>query len=187
MSQTCHLDLITNSGKFIISKKKDLIHYFITICSNLSLCRFNIQKANLAGPNSLKPVSTSGKPLPTPIDIEGQLSPTSGTSIKLSWNLPNDTKNRNYKYGVYYGVNYKEILTGDPETTTDTTIMIKGLHACEKYSFVVAIVGPQSFGPPSVPISVSTKFSPGAPPKNLQVNSLFHYVYLFHLGVCTSE
>ena len=179
MSQTCPLDLITNSG----NQKKDLINYFITICSNLSLRRFNIQKANLAGPNSLKPVSTSGKPLPTPIDIEGQLSPTSGTSIKLSWNLPNDTKNRNYVYGVYSGVNYKEILTGDPVNTTDTTIMIKGLHACEKYSFVVAIVGPQSFGPPSVPIAVSTKFSPGAPPKNLQVNSLFHYVYLFHLGV----
>ena len=79
---------------------------------------------------------------------------------------------------MYYGVNYKEILTGTPLTTKDTTITVKDLHACEKYSFVVAIVGPQSFGPPSVPIAVSTKFSPGAPPKNLQVNSLFHYLLL---------
>lgn len=42
--------------------------------------------------------------------------------------------------------------------------------SCESYSFAVAIVGPEGYGRPSQPVVKNTKFSPGAPPKNLQVS-----------------
>ena len=57
------------------------------------------------------------------------------------------------------------------------------LHACESYSFVVAIVGPKGFGPPSNPVSTSTKFAAGAPPKNLQVMN----DNVFYLGLKFSK
>ena len=129
----------------------------------------------MAGPNIIRQVQTYGKTLPRPTIIEAAISQTSGTAIKLTWNLPNDTKKRSFTYGVYYGVNMVEMLTGGQRiNTTKTTVTVKDLHACESYSFVVAIVGPAGsasgpYGPPSTPVEKSTKYNPGAPPKNLKV------------------
>jgi len=41
-------------------------------------------------------------------------------------------------------------------------------HACQNYQFIVAIADERGYGPASVPISKTTKYSPGAPPKNLK-------------------
>ena len=130
--------------------------------------RFNIQLGSLSGPSVLKNVQTLGKALPKPQISKANLAPTAGTSIKLTWNK---AKGQAWTYAVFYGRNIEEMITeGVRQTTTDTSLQIDRLHACESYTFVVAISGPKGMGPPSPPFSKSTKFSPGAPPKNLQVS-----------------
>ena len=118
-------------------------------------------------------MKTTGKTLPKPEITEANLVPTSGTTIKLTWKLSDDDAKNNegsWNYAIYYGMKMPEIISEGPRlNTTQTTAKLTGLHACESYSFVVAIIGPKGYGPPSDPVSESTKFAAGAPPKNLQV------------------
>ncbi len=132
--------------------------------------RFQIQSGNLTGPATLKRVTTAGKSLPRPEIREVSVVPTAGTSIKLTWNLPEDAKtNSQYVYAVYYGMNVREMISNGPRlNTTETTVRVSGLHACESYSFVVLILGPKGYGPPSAPFTRSTKFAAGAPPKVIE-------------------
>ena len=131
--------------------------------------RFNIQLGSLSGPSVLKKVQTLGKALPKVEISKANLTPTSGTSIRLSWNKAKGTQD--WTYAVFYGRNMVEMISeGVKATTKETSITVERLHACESYTFVVAIHGPFGMGPPSPPFSKSTKFSPGAPPKNLQVS-----------------
>ena len=144
--------------------------------------RFNVQMGDMSGPNVLKHVDTSGKRLPTPNITSANVSPKSGTSIKLTWELPKDSKSQSFEYVVYYGLNFKELLRRNQNVTTDkTSITVDKLHACESYSFIVAIRGPRGFGPPSVPYVKSTKYSPGAPPKNLEVGLMKYYCFFLSL------
>lgn len=133
----------------------------------------NIQCGNLTGLSTIKIVKTNGRQLPRPDITNAQLSPYSGTAIKLTWDLPPDTKDDDnavtWNYGVFYGTSQSDLINGGQRaTTTDTSFTVSGLHSCESYSFVVAIVGPKGFGPPSAPHTKATKYSPGAPPKNLK-------------------
>merc|ERR1719447_213641 len=133
--------------------------------------RFNVQMGPMSGPSVHKQVKTYGNPLPKPEITEAKLVPTSGTTIKLSWKLPDDAKKDGWIYAIYYGMKMTEIISEGPRFNTTpgvTTFKVPKLHACESYTFVVAIVGPKGFGPPSNPVSTSTKFAAGAPPKNLQ-------------------
>ena len=113
---------------------------------------------------------------------EANLVPTSGTTIKLTWKLPEGTKNEGWTYAIYYGMKMTELISEGPRlNTTQTTAKVAGLHACESYSFVVAIIGPKGYGPPSNPKSQSTKFAAGAPPKNLQVKSILDFLVKHNL------
>ena len=117
-------------------------------------------------------MKTNGNALPKPEITEANLVPTSGTTIKLTWKLPEDAKKEGWTYAIYYGLNMQEIISEGPrQNTTETTAKVSGLHACESYSFVVSIIGPKGFGLPSKPKTQSTKFAAGAPPKNLQVST----------------
>ena len=60
------------------------------------------------------------------------------------------------------------MLNGRRNTTNSSSFTVRHLDACQSYSFVVAIVGDKGYGPPSAPLSKLTKYSPGAPPKNLK-------------------
>lgn len=53
--------------------------------------------------------------------------------------------------------------------TRDTGLTVRGLQACQSYAFAVSVVGPVGFGPASEPATVETKYSPGAPPRDLKV------------------
>ena len=129
----------------------------------------------MAGPSVLKKIITKGQPVPSVEITDASLVPGAGTSIKLTWKLADDTKTANWKYAVYYGTNEMEMVSEGPRVnTSQTTVKVEGLHACESYSFVVCIIGPKGFGPPSSPFTKSTKFSAGAPPKNLQVREKYH-------------
>jgi len=122
------------------------------------------------GPSERVVARTLGKSLPRPIITDAQVTPESGTSIKLSWRLPDDEKRTSgWNYGIFYGTNYEDLLVNGRRNVTDgSSFTVRHLDACESYSFVVAIVGPKGFSLPSAPFTKLTKYSPGAPPKNLK-------------------
>jgi hypothetical protein len=124
----------------------------------------------VAGPVERVLAKTSGKSLPKPIITDAQVSPESGTSIKLSWKLPDDEKRTTgWTYGIFYGANHETLLLSGQRNVTDgQSFTVRHLDACESYSFVVAIVGPKGFGLPSNVFTKQTKYSPGAAPKNLK-------------------
>ncbi len=124
----------------------------------------------VAGPSERVLARTTGRSLPRPKITDAQITPESGTSIKLSWQLPEDEKRTSgWTYGIYYGTNQEDMLLHGYKNTTDGfSFTVKHLTACESYSFVVAIVGDQGFSLPSAPFTKLTKYSPGAPPKNLK-------------------
>jgi hypothetical protein len=127
---------------------------------------------NRTGPTARYDLTTVGRSLPKPIITEAQISPESGTSIKLSWKLPDDEKRRNnvsWTYGVFYGRNEGELLrSGIRANVSDRkSFTVEHLQSCESYSFVVAVTGPEGIGPASDPVSKVSKYSPGAPPKNV--------------------
>lgn len=124
------------------------------------------------GPAERVQARTSGKSLPKPIITDAQVTPESGTSIKLSWKLPDDEKRlTGWTYGVFYGSNYETLLQNGQRNVTDgDSFTVRHLEPCESYSFVVAVVGPKGFGLPSNVITKQTKYSPGAAPKNLKAD-----------------
>ena len=124
----------------------------------------------VAGPSQRVVARTSGKSLPRPFITDAQVTPESGTSIKLSWCLPDDEKRTTgWNYGIFYGTNHEDLLlNGRRYVTNSSSFTVRHLDACESYSFVVAIVGPKGFSLPSSPFTKLTKYSPGAPPKNLK-------------------
>lgn len=104
---------------------------------------------------------------------DGKVTPESGTSIKLIWELAADEKRRsNWEYGIYYGVSFADIIAKGKTNETvrdDTKFTVTKLNSCENYAFAVAIVGPKGIGPPSELFFKRTKYSPGAPPKNVDI------------------
>ena len=44
--------------------------------------------------------------------------PTSGTTIKLSWKLPDDAKKDGWIYAIYYGMTMTEIISEGPRFNT---------------------------------------------------------------------
>lgn len=61
-------------------------------------------------------------------------------------------------------------LPGPVGTTTDLTISIRQLEACESFIFDVGIVGPLGAGPMSGRmVNLRTQYSPFASPKNVKI------------------
>ncbi|XP_075232916.1 sortilin-related receptor-like [Lycorma delicatula] len=118
---------------------------------------------------------TKGEQLPTVPGLQLQLLKDHGTWVKLAWNPPVLPSNFNkkdvqWKYGVYYNVNFKDLFSGPGLTTTNLSTTVKDLAACEEYIFDVGLVGPYGPGPlSSEPFVVMTQFSTKAAPKNLTV------------------
>ena len=124
----------------------------------------------IAGPAERVLARTAGKNLPKPIITDAQVTPESGTSVKLTWKLADDEKRTTgWTYGIFYGTNPETLLLNGQRNVTDgQSFTVRHLEACESYSFVVAIVGPTGFGLPSNVFTKQTKYSPGAAPKNLK-------------------
>ena len=60
----------------------------------------------VAGPSERVLGRTTGKSLPRPTITDALVGPESGTSIKLTWRLPEDEKRlTGWTYGIYYGTN----------------------------------------------------------------------------------
>jgi len=114
---------------------------------------------------------TEGAPLPQVSELHVEVLKSQGTSVKVGWTPPTDARKVAWEYGVYYGVTLKELLSkGAAVRTTNTSVTVRDLSACESYVFSVGVVAPLGVGPlSSSPQTVVTQFSPRAPPKNLRV------------------
>ena len=141
-------------------------------------CRVAVVLGNLTGPDSVKYFKTFGKSYPRPIITEAKITAESATAIKLTWRLPEDFKGlgSQYSYGIFYGLDQADLVSSGRRLKVNrgqgTSAKVSGLHACESYSFVVAIIDDRQgegeiYGPPSQPFTEATKYSPGAPPKHL--------------------
>ncbi|KAK4886327.1 hypothetical protein RN001_002598 [Aquatica leii] len=113
---------------------------------------------------------TSGDPLPIINNLDALVDKAVGTSVKLSWERPKDNRKVNWVYGVYYGLNEEETLEKSRLNTTDTSVTITHLEACESYIFTVGIVGPLGIGNiSSSSPTVMTSLNKNAAPKRLTV------------------
>uniref|UniRef100_A0A1B6DW73 Sortilin-related receptor n=1 Tax=Clastoptera arizonana TaxID=38151 RepID=A0A1B6DW73_9HEMI len=113
---------------------------------------------------------TSGEELPIVPGLQVEVSKYQGTTVKLSWEHPKDPRKVNWKYGIYYGLNLTDLITGPKNITENMTATIKDLSACESYIFGVGLVGPYGLGPLSGNFQTkATYFNSKAPPKNFRV------------------
>uniref|UniRef100_A0A1Y1LMI9 Sortilin-related receptor n=1 Tax=Photinus pyralis TaxID=7054 RepID=A0A1Y1LMI9_PHOPY len=113
---------------------------------------------------------TSGDPLPVIHKLEALVDKSVGTSVKLTWERPKDSRKVAWVYGVYYGLNEEETLQKSRLNTTDTTVTVTHLGACETYIFSVGIVGPSGVGNISSDSpTVMTSLNKRAAPKRLTV------------------
>lgn len=130
----------------------------------------SVVEGDNVGPEVRISMKTIGKKFPKPIITDAQVSPESGISIKLTWELPEDEKRQSgWTYAIFYGTSEDDLLSnGLRNTTNENSFTVRHLEACQSYSFVVVIIKNESFGPPSAPFTRSTKYSPGAAPKNIK-------------------
>lgn len=125
---------------------------------------------SLLGPIIYISASTLGVSLPEVGTPDTMVNKDIGTSVKLSWDIPKDTRKVAWVYGIYYGVSEDELLAKSRLNTTNLTATVTKLLACEGYMFGVGIVGPYGVGPVShAPAYVRTYGNRKAPPKGVTV------------------
>lgn len=56
--------------------------------------------------------STTRTPLPIVPNLQASLMKQQGTTVKLSWDLPKDTRKIKWQYAIYYGLNMQELFDG---------------------------------------------------------------------------
>uniref|UniRef100_T1H8D0 Sortilin-related receptor n=1 Tax=Rhodnius prolixus TaxID=13249 RepID=T1H8D0_RHOPR len=113
-------------------------------------------------------VETPGRELPVVPGLTVQVSKQLGTSAKLHWESPKDTRKEKWNYGIYFSKIPKALFDAVKIDTTNTSVTVHNLEACESYLFDVSVLGPLGQGPLSAsPVSVVTEYNAKAPPKNL--------------------
>ncbi|XP_043466543.1 sortilin-related receptor-like isoform X3 [Leptopilina heterotoma] len=115
--------------------------------------------------------TTSGMALPTVLKVQGELIKAQGTTVKLSWDPPKDSRKTKWQYAVHYAVNMQDLYKEAKVITSHVGTTIRDLEACSKYMFSVGIRD-NTFGsgPLSEPYKIETHFSPRARPKQLRVS-----------------
>jgi len=120
-------------------------------------------------PSYMTKEATDGTELPVPHLVSAEVTDP-GTAVKLSWTI-NAQDDREFMYGVWYGVSEEELISKLPRFKTSmSTVTIKDLAACTDYLFTVAILRP-ALGKMSNQKEVHTRFDPLAPPKDVEVKN----------------
>jgi hypothetical protein len=57
-------------------------------------------------------LSLSGVPLPSINELHGELAKAQGTTVKLSWEAPKDSRKIKWTYGIYYATSIKDLFLG---------------------------------------------------------------------------
>lgn len=130
---------------------------------------------------------TQGSQLPVVPGLAVEVLKSHGTTVKLSWDSPKDSRKALWQYGVYYGLNMKELFKEAKIVTRDLTATVRDLGACETYLFDIGLVGPYGSGPlSSHPHSIITQFNNKAPPKNLRVLTDTHNLTIMSVSWSSS-
>ena len=84
----------------------------MSVTNFLLHCIFQISsfKKLLKGPKWTVIAATTGTPLPSLNSLEPLIIKKSGTSVKLSWDHPDDARKETWVYGIYYGITIEETL-----------------------------------------------------------------------------
>lgn len=112
---------------------------------------------------------TKDQPLPSVTILEPLLLKTQGTTVKLSWDRPKANRKIKWQYAVHYALNMLDLTKALKIITTNQTVTIRDLEACESYIFAVGVRGDYGAGPLSQPITVTTFFNAKAPPKRPKI------------------
>lgn len=158
------------------------------------MVQVNAFRNGLVGPPAVISIKTHGNPLPKINTLETTLLKEVGTSVKIRWERPKYLKKVNWLYGVYYssipeklfesklinelwlndGNFISNLFLLEPRIlTTNESVLVTNLHACEIYTFAVGVVGPLGYGPLSSNLKqLSTSENIRAPPKSVAVTPL---------------
>ncbi|XP_046432202.1 sortilin-related receptor-like isoform X1 [Neodiprion fabricii] len=131
----------------------------------------NAFKNNFVGKVVTISATTTGTPLPTVPNLQAQLMKDQGTTVKLSWEPPKDSRKIKWKYAIYYALNMPDLMEEARFTTSNLTTSIRNLEACEVYMFAVGVLGDFGAGPLSPPFQVSTHYNIRAAPKQLSITT----------------
>lgn len=127
-------------------------------------------KGSYTGPSLETFASTVGDQLATIPIRDLNLVKDMGNSVKISWDRVKDSRKVKWVYGVYYGLTADDLLEGARLNTTDTTVTVHNLDACESYVFSVGLIAPFGTGPIlKSPNSLFTYINDKAPPKKVSV------------------
>ncbi|CAB3366798.1 Hypothetical predicted protein [Cloeon dipterum] len=122
-----------------------------------------------SGISSQVTATTEGVELPVVPNVKAEVVKSQGTTVKVTWDQPKDSRNAKWYYGVYYGTDMSHLMQRPLVTTSELSVSILQLAACESYLFDVGIVGPLGAGPISGrQVNLITEYSPTAEPKNLR-------------------
>ncbi|KAJ8687024.1 hypothetical protein QAD02_022818 [Eretmocerus hayati] len=114
--------------------------------------------------------TTKDQPLPTVTIVEYSIVKPHGTAVKLTWESPKSNRKIRWQYAVHYGFNMGETCKVPKNRTTNVSITLRDLEACESYIFMVGVRGEYGVGPLSKPVTVQTHYNHRAPPKKLRVS-----------------
>ncbi|KAL0266712.1 UNVERIFIED_CONTAM: hypothetical protein PYX00_009183 [Menopon gallinae] len=156
-----------------VNASKDASSVIITNLAPMVRYKFEINafRKEYPGPKTSVTFLIDGTALP-PISVKSaELVKDEGTTVMLSWSPPQTTLKQKWVYGIYYSVRAVELFQGAKLTTTNLSITIPNLAACETYLFDVGLVGPSGVGPLAPPFERTTSYNKNAPPKNLQVKT----------------
>ncbi|KAK8747660.1 hypothetical protein OTU49_016520, partial [Cherax quadricarinatus] len=125
-------------------------------------------KGQVVGSEKVIEVKTHGQPLVPVESLQAVLMKDVGTTVKLSWSEPAyKMKKIVWTYRILWGKSANDLKHGaNVATTTNTTLVIRGLEACEIYLMAVMVEGPIGIGPVKKKL-LQTVADPLAPPKNL--------------------
>ncbi|XP_042228900.1 sortilin-related receptor-like isoform X2 [Homarus americanus] len=123
------------------------------------------------GPPQTINVKTEGQPLLPVESLQAVPMKDIGTTVKLSWNEPPyKGKKVVWSYRIVWGKSHNDLELGtDVAHTSNTTLVVEGLEACETYFIAVMVGGPIGIGPIKLK-QVLTGEDPLAPPRNLHVS-----------------
>uniref|UniRef100_A0A8D9B9P9 Sortilin-related receptor n=1 Tax=Cacopsylla melanoneura TaxID=428564 RepID=A0A8D9B9P9_9HEMI len=152
--------LTTKENKITVPNLAPKLNYLFEV---------NAFKKNFVGRSSVINVKTTGEPLPRITVLHAELAKAQGTTVKLSWDAPKDSRKVKWTYGIYYATSTKDLFLGHKLSTEKLSYSIRDLGACESYSFSVGIVGPVGLSILSAPVNVHTEFNNRAPPKRINV------------------
>ncbi|KAK0098602.1 hypothetical protein PV326_006350 [Microctonus aethiopoides] len=129
----------------------------------------NAVKKNYIGRVSMTTATTKGTPLTSVLNFAAESKKLHGTTVKLSWDPPKDSRKIKWQYAIHYALNMQDLFKDPKLITSNLTASIKDLEACESYIFAVGVRGKYGPGPLTQPVTVPTYYNVRAPPKHLRV------------------